>query len=108
MLWNFGGAALIVWLGHRFRLRAPGVFCLYVMIYSLGRIFWEQLRVDPSKMFLGQRLNFYVALALFLGATVAFVWSVRRGPETADAPAAGVPRTPGGAKARPAGSPKRR
>jgi prolipoprotein diacylglyceryl transferase len=33
MLWNFGGAALIVWLGHRFRLRPPGVFCLYVMIY---------------------------------------------------------------------------
>ena len=59
-------------------------------------------------MFLGQRLNFYVALALLLGATVAFVWSVRRGPETADAPAASVPRTPGGAKVRPAGSPKRR
>jgi prolipoprotein diacylglyceryl transferase len=115
MLWNFGGAALIVWLGHRFRLRAPGVFCLYVMIYSLGRIFWEQLRVDPSKMFLGQRLNFYVALALFLGAIVAFVWSVRRGPEPSRTPAASspsppaatVPRTSGG-RARPAGSRKRR
>ena len=124
MLWNFGGAALIVWLGHRFRLRAPGVFCLYVMVYSLGRIFWEQLRVDPSKMFLGQRLNFYVALALFLGAIVAFVWSVRRGPEPveapaparaparppapAPAPAPSVPRTPGGSRARPARSRKRR
>jgi prolipoprotein diacylglyceryl transferase len=128
MLWNFGGAALIVWLGHRFRLRAPGVFCLYVMVYSLGRIFWEQLRVDPSKMFLGQRLNFYVALALFLGAIVAFIWSVRRGPERVDAPAPtapaptapaptapapsapapSVPRTSGGSRARPARSRKRR
>ena len=122
MLWNFGGAALIVWLGHRFRLRAPGVFCLYVMVYSLGRIFWEQLRVDPSKMFLGQRLNFYVALALFLGAIVAFVWSVRRGPEPVDAPAPmrspapapapapapSVPRTPGGSRARPAKARRRR
>ncbi len=120
MLWNFGGAALIVWLGHRFRLRAPGVFCLYVMVYSLGRIFWEQLRVDPSKMFLGQRLNFYVALALFLGAVVAFVWSVRRGPEPVDAPAPmrspapapapapSVPRTPGGSRARPTKARRRR
>jgi prolipoprotein diacylglyceryl transferase len=118
MLWNFGGAALIIWLGHRFRLRPPGVFCLYVAIYSLGRIFWEQLRVDPSKMFLGQRLNFYVALVLLIGAIVAFVWSVRRGPlpvesapaapAPAPAPAPGVPRTPGGSRARPAKPPRRR
>ena len=47
------GAALIIWAGKRFRIRPPGVFCLYVAIYSLGRIFWEQLRVDPSHEFLG-------------------------------------------------------
>ena len=107
MLWNFGGAALIIWAGKRFRLRPPGVFCLYVAIYSLGRIFWEQLRVDPSHEFLGQRVNFYVALVLFVGAIAFFVWSQRRpadeepvqhGPA---APAPDVPRTPGG-RARPA------
>src|SRR5680860_1404566 len=82
MLWNFAGAALIIWAGRRFRTRAPGVFLLYVAVYSLGRIFWEQLRVDPSRMFLGQRLNFYVALALLLGAVAIFVWDRRRrGPE---------------------------
>jgi prolipoprotein diacylglyceryl transferase len=96
MLWNLAGAALIVWLGQRFRLRPPAVFCLYVAVYSLGRIFWEQLRVDPSKMFLGQRLNFYVALALLLGAAAAFAWSVRRGPEPAGAPPPSVPRARGG------------
>ncbi len=53
MLWNFAGAALLVWIGRRYRIRPPGLFCLYVAIYSLGRIFWEQLRVDPSRMFLG-------------------------------------------------------
>ena len=98
MLWNFGGAALIIWLGHRFRLRAPGVFCLYVVIYSLGRIFWEQLRVDPSKMFLGQRLNFYVALALSWARSWPSCGRVRRGPETPTRPAAELPRTPGGAR----------
>lgn len=101
MLWNFAGAALIIWAGKRFRLRPPGVFCLYVAVYSLGRIFWEQLRVDPSREFLGQRLNFYVALALFIGAIAFFIWSQRRAPAEPPAAAPGVPRTPGG-RARPA------
>ncbi len=96
MLWNFAGAALLIWIGRRFRIRPPGLFCLYVAIYSLGRIFWEQLRVDPSRMFLGQRLNFYVALVLLVGAVAVFVWNQRRedGPEAE--PAGALPRTPGG------------
>ena len=101
MLWNFAGAALIIWAGRRFRIRPPGVFCLYVAIYSLGRIFWEQLRVDPSREFLGQRLNFYVALVLFLGAVAVFVWTQRRRPAEPPPAAPDVPRTPGG-RARPA------
>ena len=96
-LWNLAGAALLVWIGKRFRIRPPGLFCLYVAIYSLGRIFWEQLRVDPSRMFLGQRLNFYVALVLLVGALAVFWWNQRRGDDAA-APADGgaLPRTPGG------------
>lgn len=101
MLWNFGGAALLIWLGHRFRIRPPGIFCLYVAIYSLGRIFEEQLRVDPSRHFLGQRLNFYVALALFIGGTAAFVWTQRRRPPDARVAAPGVPRAAGGRHAGP-------
>jgi prolipoprotein diacylglyceryltransferase len=101
MLWDFAGAALIIWAGKRFRLRPPGVFCLYVAVYSLGRLFWEQLRVDPSRMFLGQRLNFHVALVLFVGAIVAFVWSQRREPAEPRAASPGVPRTPGGSRAKP-------
>ncbi len=101
MLWNFAGAAVLIWAGKRFRIRPPGVFCLYVAIYSLGRIFWEQLRVNPSSEFLGQRLNFYVALVLFVGAIAVFVWSQRREPaDPPPAAAPGVPATPGG-RARP-------
>ncbi|MGD9696560.1 MAG: prolipoprotein diacylglyceryl transferase [Thermoleophilia bacterium] len=115
MLWNFAGAALLIWIGRRFRIRPPGIFCLYVAVYSLGRIFWEQLRVDPSKMFLGQRLNFYVALALFIAGLVGFWWSRRRDgddPVVTSAyagdgqPAPALPRTPGGA-AKPARKPPR-
>jgi prolipoprotein diacylglyceryl transferase len=100
MLWDFAGAALIIWAGKRFRIRPPGVFCLYVAVYSLGRLFWEQLRVDPSREFLGQRLNFYVALALLVGSIAFFVWTQRRQPAEPPAAAPDAPRTPGG-RARP-------
>jgi prolipoprotein diacylglyceryl transferase len=100
LLWNLAAAALLVWIGRRFRIRQPGIFALYVALYSLGRLFWEQLRVDPSRMFLGQRLNFYVALALLIGSLAAFVWSQRRPAGTAPEPA--VPPRAGGSGAKPA------
>ena len=108
MLWNFGGAALIIWAGKRFQLRPPGVFCLYVIVYCAGRIWWELLRVDPAHQFLGQRLNFWVALVVLLLALWAFLWSLRRWPPgsepyprplprtSAPEPAGTLPRTAGG------------
>lgn len=96
LLWNLAAAALLVWIGKRYRIRPPGLFCLYVALYSLGRIFWEQLRVDPSRMFLGQRLNFYVALALLIGALAVFWWNQRREDDPAPAGGGALPRTPGG------------
>ena len=79
IVWNIGLAALLVWLGHHRRIRAPGLFALYVAGYSLGRIGEELLRVDPAHHILGLRLNFYVASILFL---VGIAWFVRvqRGP----------------------------
>ncbi|MGI9539452.1 MAG: prolipoprotein diacylglyceryl transferase [Miltoncostaeaceae bacterium] len=102
MLWNFGLAALLIWLGHRFAIRAPGVFALYVSLYSLGRVFWEQFRIDPSEEFLGQRLNFYVALALFVGGAIAF-YLIQFGKRFGDrAPEPSVPKRRGGARVKPA------
>ena len=46
--------------------RPPGLFALYVVGYSAFRIFEESLRVDPAHHFLGQRLNFWVAIVLVL------------------------------------------
>jgi len=74
IVWNLGLAGALVWLGHHRRIRAPGLFALYVAGYSLGRIGEELLRVDPAHHILGLRLNFFVALALFV---VGLVWFAR-------------------------------
>jgi len=106
MVWNLAAALLLILIGRRFRVRAPGIFALYVAFYCAGRIIWEQLRVDPSQEFYGQRLNFYVSVALLATAVVAFlVIHLRRAPKQQVLPR--VPRRAGGARARPAKSRRR-
>jgi hypothetical protein len=78
LAWDLGLAAALVWLGHRRRIRAPGLFALYVAGYSLGRIGEELLRVDPAHHILGLRLNFYVATMLFVAGLAWFAW-IQRG-----------------------------
>jgi prolipoprotein diacylglyceryl transferase len=81
--WNLALASFLVWLGHRRRIRPPGLFALYVAGYSAFRILEESLRVDPAHHFLGLRLNFFVACLLTVAGLAWFAasqgWLGRRG-----------------------------
>ncbi|MDX6555434.1 MAG: hypothetical protein QOD86_1629 [Miltoncostaeaceae bacterium] len=101
MVWNTAAALLLIWIGRRFRIRAPGIFCLYVAFYCAGRIIWEQLRIDPSQQFYGQRLNFYVAVAALAIAAAAFLVTQLR-TERRQPMLPKVPRRAGGSHARTA------
>src|SRR5205814_10029808 len=74
LLWDVAGVLLLLWLSKRFRIRAPGLFCLYVAYYCFGRFFEELLRVDPSHHFAGLRLNAWVSIVVFCVSTVFFIW----------------------------------
>jgi prolipoprotein diacylglyceryl transferase len=93
-LWSLLGVGVLLLVDRRFRIRAPGLFALYVAWYTSFRAFEETLRIDPSHHYLGQRLNFWVSVLLFALAIVAFVWSQRR---------RGEPRRPRQAPAPPEG-----
>jgi prolipoprotein diacylglyceryl transferase len=73
LLWNLLLAAVLVWLGRHRRIRAPGLFALYVAGYSFARVGEELLRVDPGHHIFGLRLNFYVASLLCLAGLVWFI-----------------------------------
>lgn len=77
IVWNLALAGLLVWLGRRRRIRAPGLFALYVTGYSLGRIGEELLRVDPAHHLLGMRLNFWIATLLLLAGLAWFAHTQR-------------------------------
>ncbi len=88
LIFDFAWAAVLVWLGHHRKIKAPGLFALYVAGYSAYRIFEESLRVDSSVYFLGLRLNFYIAAGLTIIGAVWFWRSQRRPAPVASVDAA--------------------
>ena len=91
MLWNFGGAALLIWLDRRYRLGHGRVFLLYMVVYTTGRLWIEMLRIDQANHILGLRLNVWTAIIVGVGALVAFVVVGRRHPGREHDPPAGSP-----------------
>jgi prolipoprotein diacylglyceryl transferase len=73
-LWNFAAAGVLLFLERRFRIRPGGLFAIYVFLYSLGRVWIEMIRVDPSHELAGVRLNVYVAVVAMVLSAVFFVW----------------------------------
>jgi len=110
MIWNLALAGFLIWLGQSRRVRAPGVFALYVAGYSGFRIFEETLRIDYSNYVLGLRLNFFVSLVLCLIGLAWFV-AVQRGwgglggrePQPPGTPAAAPAPRPAARRAQRAG-----
>ena len=97
-------AVLLLVLDRFVRFRPPALFALYVMLYTFGRFFEEQLRIDPSHEIGPWRLNAWVSLVVFILATAFFVyWQFLRGRDRPrrrerareapkDAPAMSIPK----------------
>jgi prolipoprotein diacylglyceryl transferase len=81
-IWNLGAFGVVLWADRRFKLGHGRVFALYVMAYTAGRGWIEDLRIDPVQMndVGGLRLNVWVSMAAFLLAAAYFVWAGRTKP----------------------------
>jgi len=80
MIWNLTGAALLLILASRLRLQWGRVFGLYLVIYSIGRIWVEAIRIDPSEIILGLRVNIWSALIGLSIGIIIFLVQKRRHP----------------------------
>jgi prolipoprotein diacylglyceryl transferase len=72
-LWCIVVAAVVVLADRRYRLGRGRVFALYVALYTAGRAWIEDLRIDDAHEFGPFRLNVWVAIALFVLAMAYFV-----------------------------------
>jgi len=78
--WDLLAAGALILIGWRWRIKPPGLFALYVSFYTAFRMYEETLRIDPAHRFLGERLNFWVSLVLFVVSLGFFVyWQFLRG-----------------------------
>jgi prolipoprotein diacylglyceryl transferase len=72
-LWCLGVALVIVLADRRFRLGRGRVFALYVALYTAGRAWIEDLRIDDAHEFGPFRLNVWVSIGMFVLAVAYFV-----------------------------------
>lgn len=96
LLWNLAVAAFLVFIERRRRLAPGQLFALYVLGYTLGRVWIEMLRIDDAELVFGVRLNVWVSLLVGIGALVAFWW-LGRHPRRGLAPVAAGARDEDGA-----------
>ena len=80
MIWNITGALALIWLGNKLRLQWGKVFALYLVTYSMGRVWIESIRIDPSEIILGLRINVWSALIGIAVGLIIFIVQSRRHP----------------------------
>jgi prolipoprotein diacylglyceryl transferase len=78
IVWNLAGAALIILLERKINLRWGKAFAVYLIWYGLGRSFFEAIRVDPSELFLGIRVNVWASWAAVILGIVIYLVQRRR------------------------------
>ena len=79
-LWMVAVAFVLIWADRRFRMGHGRVFALYVLLYCVGRLWIESLRIDSANTILGLRLNIWTSIAVGLGALAYLVISSRMRP----------------------------
>jgi len=96
-LWCLGAVGVLLLVERRFRIRPGGLFALYVLLYSIGRVWIETIRIDPSHEIAGVRLNVFVAAVAIVLSGAFFVWwqrtwNRRQAPPPPKAEAMAIPR----------------
>jgi prolipoprotein diacylglyceryl transferase len=89
VIWNLLGVAVILLLERKLGLQWGKVIAVYLIWYGLGRIVWESIRIDPSEIFFGLRVNVWAAIFAVVAGILIFVVQSRR--HTGLEPSAYVP-----------------
>jgi prolipoprotein diacylglyceryl transferase len=78
IVWNVTGAIVILLLARRLTLQWGKQLGIYLIWYGTGRSVFETIRLDPSELFLGIRVNVWGAwIAVLIGILIIVVQSRR-------------------------------
>jgi len=77
-IWSLAGVALLLAADRKFNLRWGKMMGLYLVYYSIGRVWIEAIRIDPSEILLGLRVNIWSAIAgIALGLAIIVIQAKR-------------------------------
>jgi len=82
LLWCLVVAVLLIKLPgflKQITSKQGDIFALYILGYTLGRVWIESLRIDEANLILGLRLNIWVSLIVLITASAYLNASKRRG-----------------------------
>lgn len=79
-LWLVSVALIVIWADRRFTMGHGRAFALYVLLYTVGRLWIEALRIDSANQILGLRLNIWTSIIVGLGALAYIIISARLRP----------------------------
>ena len=82
LLWCLAVAVLLIKLPgflKQITSKQGDIFALYILGYTLGRVWIESLRIDEANLILGLRLNIWVSLIVLITASAYLIASKRRG-----------------------------
>ncbi len=80
LVWDVIGVLLLMAIGRSKKLQWGGVFALYLVWYGLGRAWIESLRIDPTLVIAGLRINVWVSFLAVLVGLIVFAALRRRHP----------------------------
>jgi prolipoprotein diacylglyceryl transferase len=80
IIWNVLIGFGLIYLDRKYKIGHGRLFALYVSLYSLGRLFIENLRIDEARLILGFRFNVFTSLVVIVGGLIYFVISSRSKP----------------------------
>jgi len=75
-LWDAALVIVLLYVDRRFRLGRGNVMALYVVGYTVGRVWIEALRTDHANHVLGLRLNIWTCIIVF---GLGLAWFLRHG-----------------------------
>ncbi len=77
-LLNLAVVGIILWVEKRFKPATGSLFTVYLVLYGVVRFLMELLRTDTTYRLAGISRNGWIALAVAIGGTVAYIVMQRR------------------------------
>jgi len=80
IIWNVFIGFGLIYFDRKYKIGHGRLFALYVSLYSLGRLFIENLRIDEARLLLGFRFNVFTSLVVIVGGLIYFIMSNKSKP----------------------------